>query len=244
MKRQRPVALVTGGGKRLGKEIALALGEHGFDVVVNYNQSKLGAQKVVETLKHKGVHAIALKANLNDVYAIRRMVYSAVKEFNRIDLLVNNAAIFPTIALKDVTPRIWDETLNVNLRGMFFCCQAVSKQMIKQKYGRIINIASIGGIQSWTTHIPYNVSKAGVIMLTRCLAKALAPDIRVNAIAPGTILIEDEESNNIEHIDRKKIPLQRYGIPKDITDMVLFLATKGDYITGQTFFIDGGRSVQ
>jgi 3-oxoacyl-[acyl-carrier protein] reductase len=244
MKSRRPLALVTGGGRRLGRQIALALGRNGFNVVVNYNTSKVGAKSVVQALTKEGVQAMAIKADLRNIAAIKQMVSTAIKKFGGIDVLVNNSAVFPTISLTHITEKIWDDTLNVNLRGMFFCSQIVSQQMLRQKRGRIINIASIGGIQSWINHIPYNVSKAGVIMLTRCLAKALAPDILVNAIAPGTIMIDGEESKDIEHIDRKKIPLQRYGTPNDITEMVVFLATKGAYITGQVFSIDGGRSIQ
>jgi NAD(P)-dependent dehydrogenase (short-subunit alcohol dehydrogenase family) len=244
MKTERPVALVTGGGRRLGRQIALSLGENGFDVVVNYNQSKTGAESVVSILSNKGVRAKAYQADFHEVKAIQRMVTSVIKDFYRVDVLVNSSATFPTSSLSSITQKVWDDTFNVNLRGMFFCTQAVANQMQKQKSGKIINIASIGGIQSWTKHIPYNVSKAGVIMLTRCLAKALAPNILVNAIAPGTIIIDGEESDAIQHIDTKKIPLHRYGSPKDITEMVIFLATRGDYITGQVFPIDGGRSIQ
>jgi NAD(P)-dependent dehydrogenase (short-subunit alcohol dehydrogenase family) len=141
------------------------------------------------------------------------------------------------------TERLWDEALDTNLKGMFFCSQAAAKAMLKQgRGGSIVNIASVGGLQAWSGYLPYSVSKAGVIMLTRLLARGLAPSIRVNAIAPGTILLE-HEPRGVSRIPMRRIPLRRYGKAGDITELVVFLATRAGYVTGQVFAADGGRSI-
>lgn len=239
-----PVALITGGGRRLGRQIALALGREGFDLVVNYHHSREEALSTVASLSRMGRRAIALHADVSRKSQVVEMVARAQDHFGRIDLLVNNAAVFTESPLDRTTERIWDKTLDTNLKGPFLCSQAVSGHMLRRKTGRIINIASLGGIQSWARYLPYCVSKAGVIMLTRLLAKSLAPHIRVNAIAPGTTIIRGEEDPSVSHIDRDKILLKKYGTPRDITDAVIFLALKVEYMTGQVLVVDGGRSIQ
>lgn len=239
----RPVALVTGGGRRLGRQICLALGDAAFDVVVNYNASESGARHTVEQLISAGCHAIAYRADVSCRSDVEKMVRHAVTEFGRIDLLVNNAAVFMNSPLRETTDEKWDSTININLKGPFLCAQAVAPIMLKQHSGRIINIASLGGVQAWRQHLPYSVAKAGVIQLTKILAKALAPDILVNAIAPGTIIIEREEDPEIAHVPQRSVPLERYGNPKDITEAVLYLAKEANYMTGQLLVIDGGRSI-
>ena len=238
-----PVALVTGAGRRLGRQIALALGQNGFNVVVNFNSSRKEAQSVVNSIRGYGRSAIAVKADVSKRNQVMAMMKKVISSFGRIDLLVNNAAIFIDGDLKTTSERSWDKTLDINLKGPFLCAQAAAQHMLKQKGGRIINIASLGGIQAWKHHLPYSVSKAGVIMLTRIMAKDLAPTIMVNAIAPGTVIIEGEEDVSIKHIPIKNIPLQRYGNPDDITNVVIFLATKASYITGQIITVDGGRGI-
>ena len=244
MKTKNRVAIVTGGGHRLGRQIALALGRNGFSVVVNYHSSKEGATSTVKELKKMGVTAISIEADISKSREVNRMVSKTISTFHKVDLLVNNSAIFIHSPLAETSEKIWNNTININLKGIFLCSQAVSKYMLKQKKGKIINIASLGGIQAWTQHVPYSVSKAGVIMLTKVLAKSLAPNILVNAIAPGTIEIAGEEDPASVKLPTKQIPLKRYGKPTDITDMMVFLATKAEYITGQVFVIDGGRSIQ
>lgn len=238
------VAIVTGSGRRLGRQIALALAGNGFDVVVNHLHSAKGARETVNLIHSRGQNAIAVKADVSKKADVLRLMRKTMSQFGGIDLLVNNAAIFIESPWNKTTERIWDRTINTNLKGTFLCCQAAATYMVREKQGRIINIASLGGIQTWKEHLAYSVSKAGVIMLTRCLAKALAPDITVNAIAPGTIVIDGEESHDQLHIPIDTIPLKHYGKPSDITDLVLFFATTANYVTGQTFVVDGGRSVQ
>jgi len=240
---QSRVALVTGGGRRLGKQICLALAREGFDVGVNYHESAAGARSVVETIKSYGRHSAPFKADVSKSSQVDRMIQGVLDAFGRIDVLVNNAAVFIYSPARQTTETNWDTTISINLKGVFLCSKGVIPQMLKQKRGRIINIASLGGKQSWTEHMPYSVAKSGVIMLTQIMAKALAPNVMVNAIAPGTILIPGEESRSIKHISPKNIPMKKYGAPSDITDMVVYLATRASYITGQTFSIDGGRSI-
>jgi 3-oxoacyl-[acyl-carrier protein] reductase len=240
----RNVALVTGSGRRLGRQIALALARAGFDIVINYNRSRDEAKEAVRWIRELGRDVISVKADITRSSQVKRMVERAIEKFGHIDVLVNNAAIFPKPKkFWEITDEMWDYVLNTNLKGQFLCSREVVKFMLRRKRGRIINIASLGGVQVWTEHIAYNVAKAGLIMLTRAMARALAPHITVNAIAPGTIIIPGEETGEIEHIPEHLIPLKRYGEPSDIADLVVFLATKGDYITGQVILVDGGRSI-
>jgi len=240
----RKVALITGSGRRLGRQIAIALAEAGFDIVINYNQSRDEAVKTLAKVKQMGREAIMIKADITKSAQVRRMVEKAIEKFGQIDVLVNNAAIFPKpVKFWEISDELWDYVIDTNLKGQFLCSREVVKFMLERRKGKIINIASLGGLQVWTEHIAYNVAKAGLIMLTKAMAKALAPYINVNAIAPGTIIIPGEESGEIKHIPEHKIPLKRYGKPSDITELVVFLATRGDYITGQVIFVDGGRSI-
>ena len=238
-----PVAIVTGAGKRLGKQIALALGRSGYDVVVNYHSSRSGAAETAALIRKLGQRSAAIRADISKSSQVSAMVKKALSQFGRIDLLVNNSAVYRRANLRETTDKVWDEALGTNLKGTFLCCRAVAPQMLKQGGGRIINIASLGGLQPWKEHLPYSVSKAGVIMLTRILARELAPTIQVNALAPGTIIMKGEESIEVSLTPVGKIPLRKYGKPSDIADMVLFLALKSTYITGQVIAIDGGRSL-
>lgn len=238
------IALITGSGRRLGRKIALALAEKGFDIVINYNRSKFEAKKAEKEIRKLGRRCVAIKGDVTKPAQVRRMMRQAIKTFGKIDVLVNSAAIFPpAFELPDVSESTWDAVMDTNLKSSFLCAQEVSTYMIKQRSGRIINIASLGAFQAWPKHIPYCVSKAGVVMLTKALAKALAPHITVNAVAPGTIIIPNEESGDIIHPPIEKIPLKKYGRPSDITDMVVFLATSSNYITGQIIRVDGGVTI-
>ncbi len=238
----RPVAVVTGAGIRLGRAIALALHREGYAVVVHFNRSRKGALDVVKSITTDGGVAVHVQSDIRTVAGAKAIVSAAIRSFGRIDLLVNNAAVFRESSIFSTTGKSWDDALDTNLKGMFFCSQAAAKSMKEKGRGIIINIASVGGLQAWSGYLPYSVSKAGVVMLTKCLAKGLAPAIRVNAIAPGTIIIKGEETG-IRHIPKRRIPLRKYGSPKDITDLVVFLAQQSGYVTGQVFTADGGRSI-
>ncbi len=238
----RKVALITGSGRRLGRRSALALAEDGWNIVVNYAHSAKDAADTLRDIKALGVDAISVKADITSSKQVDAMFNQAFGHFGRIDLLVNNAAIFPPPRkLAEITDDLWDYVISTNLTGQFYCARAAAKLM-EERGGKIINLASLGGFQVWPEHIPYNVAKSGVIMLTKALSKALAPKVTVNAIAPGTIIIPGEESEEIRHIEERKIPLQRYGEAGDIISALLYLA-HADYVTGQILTVDGGRAV-
>ncbi len=240
-KSSRPVALVTGGARRLGRHIALRLAHEGFDIVVLHHTTS--AAKVKKEIASYGRRCVTIKADITSTGAFRRAISTAVKHFNRIDVLVNNAGIFIDAAWDTFDEKLWDKTIATNLKGPAFLMQEAAKVMLRHGGGSIINIASVGGLQPWAKHIPYSISKAGLIMSTRCFARALAPAIRVNAIAPGTIFMKGEENRKRKHLPVDKIPFRRNGVPEDITDLVAFLATRGKYITGQIIAVDGGRTL-
>ncbi len=241
---ENQVALVTGGGRRIGRAIALALARAGAIVAVNYNRSKAEARATTLEISKLGVETIALRADVSRPAQVRAMFRAVEKRFGRLDVLVNNAAIFFPARWDRLTENDWDRILSVNLKGTFFCAQAAARIMQRQKCGHIINISSLGGIRAWPDYMHYCASKAGVIMLTRCLAKALAPNIRVNSVAPGTILFPAEKRTpQIERIIRST-PLKKAGRPENIAETVLFLLTHDDFITGQLFVVDGGKSIQ
>lgn len=237
------VALVTGAGRRIGREIALTLGRAGADVVVNYNHSRVDAQTTVREIREYGVQAVTFRADVARPAQVQRMFRATEGQFGQLDLLVNNAAIFFPARWDQLTEKQWDRILAVNLKGPFFCAQAAAKMMRKRKDGQIINISSLGGLNAWPDYMHYCSSKAGLIMLTRCLAKALAPDIRVNSVAPGTILFPGEKKSRITESIIRSTPLQKAGRAEDIAQMVLHLACHGDFITGQIFPVDGGKSI-
>jgi pteridine reductase len=232
------VALVTGSSKRLGREVALGLAERGADVVVHYRSSAEDAQKVVAEVEKLGRRSIPLQADLDDVAQIQTLFEKAASQLGRLDILVNSAASFVETKFAKTTEKEWGESLDTNLKAPFFCSQAAAP-LLKKTGGCIINFADVGGILGWTGYIPHSISKAGVIMLTRCLAKELAPEVRVNALAPGTITLPDDapelEANFIQ-----QAPLKRSGRPIDIVEAVTYLAT-AKFVTGHTLVIDGGR---
>jgi NAD(P)-dependent dehydrogenase (short-subunit alcohol dehydrogenase family) len=238
----RKVALVTGSGRRLGRKSALALAENGWDIVINYAHSAREAAVTVKEIARLDIEAIAIRADITDSKQVDRMFRQALDHYGRLDLLVNNAAIFPPPRkFKDISDELWERVISTNLTGQFYCARAAARAMA-QHGGKIINFASLGGFQVWQDYVSYNVAKAGVIMLTKALSRALAPKITVNAIAPGTIMIPGEESKDLKHIEESKIPLRRYGRAGDITGALLYLAN-ANYVTGQVILVDGGRAV-
>ena len=237
---QKRVALVTGAGKRLGRAVALRLAEDGCDVVVHYRSSEADARAVVDGIEKLGRRAEAIAADLNSVAEIKKLFQETSKSFGRLDVLVNSAASFVESAFTATTEKDWHASLDSNLEAPFFCAQAATP-MLRESHGVIVNFADIGGILGWPGFIPHSISKAGVILMTRALAKELAPEVRVNAIAPGTITMPGDppewERNFIQ-----LAPLKRTGTPADITDAVLFLV-HAKFITGQTLVVDGGRAL-
>ena len=237
------VALVTGAGRRLGRRIALSLATVGFDIVVHYQTSEQGAQETSILVEQLGRKVLPLRADIGSLNDVESLVEKSWNSFRQLDVLVNNAGVFSRSSWESLDVGLWQRMIQTNLTGTFLMSQAVARRMKLVGRGRIINIASIGGLQAWPQHIPYSVSKSGVIALTKVFARALAPDIVVNAIAPGTVILEGEEDPKVAHIPTDRIPLGRYGTPKDIMDAVVFLATGARYVTGQVFALDGGRSL-
>jgi NAD(P)-dependent dehydrogenase (short-subunit alcohol dehydrogenase family) len=237
---QGRVALVTGAAKRVGHAVAMRLANDGADVVIHYRTSASEAREAVAKIEKLGRKSIALQADLCNVGEIKRLFEQTAERFGRLDILVNSAANFLHSPLADVSEKLWDTALDTNLKAPFFCAQAAAP-LLKQFHGVIINFADIGGILPWPGYIPHCASKAGVIMLTKCLAKALAPDVRVNAIAPGTITMSDDPSEwEVDFI--RRAPLHRAGTPEDVAEAVSFLI-HSDFLTGQTLVLDGGRTL-
>ena len=231
------VALVTGAAKRIGRSIALRLAAEGADVVVSYETSKAEAEELVREIKAGGRRAVAAQANVSQREEVQKLFSSVENEFRRLDILVNNAGMFFAAKFEELTEEQWDRIMNTNLKSQFLCAQAAAPIMKRQGRGRIINLSSLGGLLAWPAYTHYCVSKAGVIMLTRCLASALGPEILVNSVAPGTIQFPGE----VPHEDYiRRVPLHRTGTGEDIADAVAYLAT-ADFVTGQVLAVDGGR---
>ena len=232
------VALVTGSAKRLGRAVALRLAEEGADLVIHHGASHAEAQETVGEIEKLGRRAVALSADLQKVDEIRKLFVQVAKEFGRLDILVNSAANFLPASIVSTTEEIWDASLNTNLKAGFFCAQAAAP-LLRRTKGAIVNFADAGGLMGWPGYIPHSISKAGVVMLTKVLAKALAPEVRVNAIAPGTITMPGDPPEWEADFD-KLAPLQRTGTPRDIADAVSYLV-HAEFMTGHTLVLDGGR---
>jgi pteridine reductase len=234
------VALVTGAAKRIGRAVGLRLAEEGADVVVHYRGSKEEAAGAVAEIEKMGRRAVAIQADLGDVAQIKRLISETGKNFGRLDILVNSAANFLPASIVSTTEQVWDASLGTNLKAPFFCAQAAAP-LLKRSRGVIINFSDVGGLLAWPGYIPHCVSKAGVIMLTRCLAKEFAPEVRVNAIAPGTITMPGDPPEWEEDFIQLA-PLRRSGKPSDVAETVVFLA-RSEFITGQVIVVDGGRTL-
>ena len=226
------VILVTGAAKRIGRGIALRLAGEGAQVIIHYNESETEARATAAECGN----ARTVRANLERVSAIERMF----DEAGPIDGLVNNAARFTTIDPLKVTEADWDSIHSVNLKATFFCCQQAARRMIAGDGGRIVNISSLGGIRPWSHNAHYCASKAGVIMLTRALAKAFAPKVTVNSVAPGVIPF-GEPDDRTQHLI-EKTPARRAGTAEEIADAVVYFLSASNFITGQVLAVDGGLS--
>jgi pteridine reductase len=235
------VALVTGSAKRLGRVVALRLAREGADVVIHYRGSESDARRAAAEIETLGRRSVCISADLTRAGEIRKLFEESAKQFGRLDLLVNSAANFVRTEFAATTEAKWGESLDTNLKAPFFCSQAAAP-LLKQSRGAIINFADVAGFLAWPDYTPHCISKAGVLMLTKCLAKELAPDVRVNAIAPGTISMPgDPPEWEADFI--RRAPLLRTGRPDDVADAVVYLAT-AEFLTGQVLILDGGRTLQ
>ncbi len=236
------VAIITGASRGIGRATALALAAEGAKVVVNYASSSAAAEEVVAAITDAGGSAIALQADVSKLEQVDALVNNSLEKFGRVDVLVNNAGITRDTLLLRMKPEDWQAVIDLNLTGVFLCTRAVSKLMLKQRSGRIINIASVAGQMGNPGQANYSAAKAGVIGFTKTVAKELASrGITVNAVAPGFIVTDMTSDLKSEEI-LKYIPLGRYGEPQEVAGMVRFLAADpaSAYITGQVFNVDGG----
>ncbi len=238
------VALVTGASRGIGRTIAIELAKAGAKVAVNYSGSEQKANEVVDEIKALGQEAFAIQANVSDADSVTNMVKEVISTFGSLDILVNNAGITRDNLLMRMKEEEWDDVININLKGVFLSTKAVTRQMMKQRSGKIINIASIVGVSGNPGQANYVAAKAGVIGLTKTAAKELASrNITVNAVAPGFITTDmtDKLPDDVKNEMLKLIPLNRFGETTDISGVVLFLASDhSNYMTGQTLHIDGG----
>jgi NAD(P)-dependent dehydrogenase (short-subunit alcohol dehydrogenase family) len=229
--------LVTGAAKRIGRAMALAFAEQGANVAITYGASVSEAEETVQALADFGVETMAVRCDLRDAEDIRQAVAAVTEEFGRLDILVNNAGLFESAALEEITSEQWDRMFETNTRGPFLMAQAAFPHL-RAATGRIINIGSLGGTHPWATHAHYCTSKAALHMLSQTMAKAWAPEISVNCIAPGMI-VQGEVGAGYEEFARKT-PMKRNGRAEDVAAAAVFFATGPHFITGQLLAVDGG----
>jgi len=235
------VVLVTGAARRVGRAIALLLAKRGAKIVINYNKSESEARQLSDMINGaSGEKSIAVKADITNPLEVKSMVETILRHFQGIDILINNASIYYETPIWEISEKDWDLFMNVNLKGPFLCSQMVGRIMSEKKSGKIINITdSIQIPDESPNHIPYIVSKAGLTMLTKALARAFSPHIHVNAIAPGPVLLPEHMSENEKKRAIEGTYLKRIGTPQDVGNAVIFLI-ESDYITGEVIHVDGG----
>lgn len=231
------VALVTGAGKRIGRSVALRLAAEGAAVAVNYSKSRAEAEEVAAEINSGGGQGVPIQADVGRRADVEKLFAAIEKEFGRLDILVNNAGIFFPAKFEELTDEQWDRIQNTNLKSQFLCAQAAVPMMRRVGAGHIINISSLGAFLPWPSYTHYCVSKAGSVMLTKCLAVSLGPEILVNSVAPGTITFPGERPHE-SFIERA--PLHKTGGGEDIADAVVYLASS-KFVTGQVIAVDGGR---
>lgn len=235
-------ALVTGGARRIGRAMALALADAGADVGFTYRSAGAEAAELEQELRARGVRAAAVRADLRHSAAAGAAVEALHATLGRLDIVVNNVGRYEAVEFADITDGQWDEMLATNLSAPFFVSRAAIPHLRAAGAGRIIHLTSIGALRAFPTHAHYCASKAGLAHLTRAMARALAPEIQVNAVAPGLIALGDGLNAWEQHM-RNRTPLQRAGTPQDVADAVLYLATCNRFLTGQTLVVDGGLSL-
>ena len=243
MQLENRVVLITGGAKRVGQAMALAVAARGARVAISYHSSSAEAQRTVGALEHLGAQAVAIQADVSKAAHVRRLMDRVARRFGRLDVLINSAANFIRTPFERVSERDWDAAMETNLKGPFLCALFGSRLMRTHGGGKIINIADWAGVRPYRDYLPYCVSKAGVIGLTKALAKELAPTIQVVAIAPGPILPPPGMTAAERARVVKRVPLKRWGSPQDIATTALFVIEGTDFMTGSVVFVDGGQLI-
>jgi NAD(P)-dependent dehydrogenase (short-subunit alcohol dehydrogenase family) len=233
------VALVTGGAKRLGRAVALELAQAGADVAVTYLHSEKEVQRTRKELEKNGARVLAIRCDVTDPESVSAAVKKTVVDLDGLDILVNNAGVYETVSFEDITLQQWDSIFGVNVRGPFLLSQTALPHLRRRK-GRIINLGSLGGLRAWSSHAHYCSSKAALHMLTKAMAKALAPEIAVNCVAPGMIDLGQKSAAAFMSRMAKQTPMQRNGTGGDVAAAILFFATAPSFITGQVLYVDGG----
>lgn len=233
------VALVTGGAKRLGRATALALAEAGANVAITSFKSKLDALRTGKDLQRIGVGWATIRCDVSDPKSVQAAVKETARKFGAIDILVNNAGAYETVDFEALSLQQWDSIFAVNVRGPFLLAQQ-ALPYLRRRNGRIVNLGSLGGLRAWPTHAHYCSSKAALHMLTKAMAKALAPKISVNCVAPGMIDLGEKSARAFMGRMAKQTPMQRNGNAEDVASAVLFFATAPSFITGQVMYVDGG----
>lgn len=237
------VVWITGGARGLGRALVIGFANLGADVAFSYHRSETEAKRLESELTAQGVRCLAQKADLRRTDEIARIARELDTTFGRIDVLVNNAGVFERARLDELTEAHVDEALSVNLKATLFMSREAARRMTERGKGCIINVASVGGFVPWAAYTAYCASKAAVLMATKSMALALAPAVRVNAIAPGILTVPEHVGPGEGEALKKRIPLGEFGRYDDVVDAALFLATKGRYITGETLVVDGGRQL-
>jgi 3-oxoacyl-[acyl-carrier protein] reductase/pteridine reductase len=232
-------ALVTGGARRIGREIALDLAAAGSDVTITYRNSKAEAEETLQLIHQLGRLAIAVECDVRSEQSVRSAIAASINFHGHLDVLVNNAAIFESAALEQLSLEQWDAVFETNTRGPFLVARE-ALQHLRTSRGRIINIGSLGGLRPWADHAHYCASKAALHMLTKAMAKAFAPDVAVNCVAPGWIDMDEAEAHAAAQRFAAKTPMQRNGTAKDVAQAVAFFAGTSNFITGQVLTVDGG----
>ena len=233
-----PVALVTGGGVRVGRAVALGLAEDGYDLLVSYRTSAAGAEEVAEAVRRLGRRVRIVRADLSEEAGAVRLARAAGESFGRLDLLVNSASTFVAGDLLEVAVEDWDAVMAVNLRAPFLTVRETA-EFLRAARGSIVNIVDLSALQPWTSHPVHSVAKAGLLHLTRVMARRLAPEVRVNAIAPGAVLLPEHYGEADAERVRDRVPLGRIGTPGDVVEAVRFLG-RAEYVTGEVIVVDGG----
>lgn len=241
--RYPPTALITGGAVRVGRALARALAEDGYRVVVHYGGSAAEAESLVAEICGAGGEAVALQADLARAEEVERLAREAEAAWGGVDVLVNNASVFPAEPLLDTDAELWDHTLAVNLRAPFLLTRALAPAMKRRGGGSVVNLADLAGLQTWRGYAAHAVSKAGLIHLTRVAARALAPEIRVNAIAPGTVLPPDDLPDEEVEALARRAPLGRIGSTDDVVQALRYLLG-AEFVTGEVLTVDGGRMLR